>query len=137
MGGKADGLELQVLDKVLGATDFTPPATVYFALYSATPGDAGGGTELATGTSPGYARVAVTNNTTNFPNASAGAKTVGTAVAFPTNSGGAAWVAAVAWGTFDASTGGTLLLWGPMTSLACPAAQAITIPAGTTIWTED
>ena len=135
---KSNYLELQVLDAVLGAVAYTPPATVYFALYSATPGDAGGGTELTTGTSPGYARVAVTNNATNFPAASAGAKTVGVDVTFPTNSsGGAAWLAAVAWAILDASTGGNFLLWSPMVSLACPNAEAITIPAGTTIWTED
>jgi len=135
---KSDYLELKVLDKVLGATDFTPPATVYFALYSVTPSDSGGGTELVTGTSPGYARVAVTNNTTNFPNASAGAKTTGADITFPTNtSGGAAWLAAIAWAILDASTGGNLLLLGAMTSLACPNAQAIVIPSGTTIWTED
>ena len=135
---KSDYLELALLDAVLGAVAYTPPATVYFAVYSATPGDAGGGTELVTGTSPGYARVAVTNNATNFPAASAGAKTVGVDVTFPTNSGGgAAWVAAVAWAILDASTGGNPLLWSPMVSLACPNAEAIVIPAGTTIWTED
>jgi hypothetical protein len=138
MGSKGDALELSVLDSVLGATAYSPPGTVYFALYSVTPGDAGGGTELADATSPGYARVAVTNNTTNFPDAASGAKTVGVDITFPTNSsGGAAWVAAVAWGILDASTGGVLMLWGAMTSLACPNAEAIVIPADTTIWTED
>ena len=138
MGSKSDYLELKVLDAVLGQVALPAIATVYFALYSVTPGDAGGGTELVTGTSPGYARVAVTNNTTNFPNASAGAKTNGVAVTFPVNtSGGADWVAAVAWAILDASTGGNFLLWGAMTSLACPNAQAIVIAAGTTLWTEE
>lgn len=138
MGSKSDYLELKVLDAVLGQTALPAIGTVYFALFSVTPGDAGGGTELATGTSPGYARVAVTNNVTNFPNAAAGAKATGTDVTFPTNSsGGADWVAAIAWAIFDASTGGNLLLWGAMTSLACPNAQAIVIPSGSTLWTED
>ncbi len=134
---KSDYLELQVLDAVLGAVAYAAPATVYFALYSATPSDAGGGTELEATGSPGYTRVAVTNSAVNFPAAAAGAKTVGTAVTWPVNSGAAAWAAAVAWGVLDASTGGNLLLWGPMVSLACPVAQAITIPAGTTVWTEE
>lgn len=137
MGGKSDYLELLVLDKVLGATDFSAPGTVYVALYSVAPSDAGGGTELATGTSPGYARVAVANNTTNFPNASAGAKTTGADITFPTNSGGSPWVAAIAFGILDASTAGNLLLWGAVASIACPVAQAIVIRSGTTIWTED
>jgi hypothetical protein len=134
---KSNYLELLILDSILGQVALPAIATVYFALYSAAPGDAGGGTELATATSPGYARVAVTNNTTNFPNASAGAKATGVDVTFPTNSsGGAAWVAAVAWAILDASTGGNFLISAPMVSLACPNAQAIVIPAGT-IWTED
>jgi hypothetical protein len=135
---KSNYLELLVLDAVLGQTALPAIATVYVALYSVTPGDAGGGTELADATSPGYARVAVTNNTTNFPNASAGAKTTGVDITFPTNSsGGAAWVAAVAWAILDGSGGGAnFLLWGAMISLACPNAQAIVIPSGT-IWTEE
>lgn len=136
---KSDYLEAKVLDAVLGQTALPAISTVYFALYSAAPSDSGGGTELVTGTSPGYARVSKTNNTTNFPNASAGAKTVGVDITFPTNtSGGAAWVAAVAWALLDGSGGGAnLLLTGAMVSLACPNAQAIVIPAGTTIWTEE
>jgi len=132
---KSNYLELLVLDAVLGQTALPAIGNVYFALYSATPSDTGGGTEL---TGNGYARVQVTNNATNFPAASAGAKTVGTDVTFPANSsGGAAWAAAIAWAMLDASTAGNFLLWGPMTSLACPNAQSIVIPSGSTIWTED
>lgn len=134
---KGDALELALLDHVLGGPDYTRPATVYFALYSAAPGDAGGGTELTSGTAPGYTRLAVTNNATNFPAAASGAKKLGVAQSFPANSGGSAWPQTAWWVLFDASTGGTLLLWGTMTPLACPPAQQITIPADTQVWTED
>lgn len=109
---------------------FTPPATVYFALFSAAPTDTTAGTEFDGTTEPGYTRVSVTNNATNFPNASSASKSLGLNVVFPTNSGGSAWPAAVAWGIFDASTAGHLLVWGTMNSLACPAGQAITLPSG-------
>ena len=112
MSGKSDYLELKLLDHVFGATVFTTPATVYLALFSVSPGDTGGGTELV---GNGYARVAVTNNVTNWPNAAAGLKSNGAAFAFPvaiTSN----WAGAVAFGIFDASTAGNLLYWGLLTA---------------------
>lgn len=128
-GGAATYLGNAILD-LLGQ-GFTPPATVYFGLYSVLPTDTTAGTELTSGADPGYARVAVTNNAANFPNASAASKALGLDVVFPANSSGSAWAAAIGWGIWDASSGGNRLLWGTMNSLACPAAQAITIPTGT------
>jgi hypothetical protein len=133
MGSKSNYLELLVLDAVLGQVALPAISDVWFALYSVTPSDTGGGTEL---TGNGYTRVQMANNATNFPNASAGAKTVGTAVTFPTATG-SNWSAAVGWAVLDASTAGNFLLWGAMTSLVCSVGQAIVIPAGSTIWTED
>lgn len=114
MAGKSDYLEAKLLDHVLGATTYTPPATVYIALFSATPSDSGGGTELS---GNNYARAAVTNNTTNWPNATGTnptSKANGVPFNFPAAS--ADWVAAVAFGIFDASTGGNLLYWAPLTA---------------------
>ena len=112
-GSKSDYLEAKVLDHVFGATVYTPPATLYFALFTVAPTDAGGGTEVSAG---GYARAAVTNNTTNFPAASGTSPTTkhnGTVIAFGTPS--AAWGTVVAFGVFDALTGGNLLEWGTLT----------------------
>lgn len=109
-GSFSDYLELEVLDHVFGAATYTPPATIYFSLFTAAPTDAGGGTECTGGS---YARVAVTNNATNFPAASAGAKSNGTAITFPTAS--ASWGTAVAMGAHDASTAGNLLGWADLT----------------------
>lgn len=110
MAGKSDYLENKMLDHRLGRPDYTRPATVYIALFTAAPTDAGGGTEVTGGS---YARAAVTNNATNFPAASGGAKSNGTAIAFPTATGN--WGTVVAFGIFDASSGGNLMDWGDIT----------------------
>jgi len=116
MGSKSDYLEAKLLDLVLGATAFSAPATVYLALFSVTPSDSGGGTE-ATGS--GYARLAITNNTTNWPNATGTSPTTknnGTVLTMATATGD--WSSGsnmVAWGLFDASSGGNLLYWGALT----------------------
>jgi hypothetical protein len=128
-GGAATYWGNKILD-LLGP-GVTPPATVYFGLYSTLPTDTTAGTEFDGTTEPGYARVAVTNNATNFPAASSATKSLGLNVVFPTNSSGSPWAAAIGWGLWDASTGGNRLIWGTMNSLACPAGQAITIPTGT------
>lgn len=134
---KSTYLANAILDEILGATNWTPPATVYLGLYSTAPTGYGtGGTEFTSGAEPGYARLAVTNNATNFPAASGGSKSTGVGQTFATNSGGSAWANAVAFGIFDASSGGNLLGYGPMTPLACAVASAITIPSGSVIWTE-
>jgi hypothetical protein len=69
------------------------PATLYFALFTSSPNpDGTGGTEATGG---GYARKAVTNNTTNFPAPSGGQVSNGTAVTFIAASG-------ADWGTIEA-----------------------------------
>jgi hypothetical protein len=111
MAGKSDYLENKVLDHILGNTAYSAPATLYIALFTAAPTDAGGGTEAS---ASGYARVAVTNNTTNFPNAVGGTKSNGTAINFA--AAGAPWGTVVAVAVFDALTLGNMLFWAPLTS---------------------
>lgn len=112
MGSFADYLENKILDHVFGATAFTAPSTVYVGLSTTTITDAGGNITEPSGNA--YARVAVTNNTTNFPNAASGAKSNGAAITFPTSSG--------SWGTVtdfflsDASSGGNILGYGALTA---------------------
>lgn len=115
---------------MLGGTAFAAPANVHIALYSATPSDTGGGTELTTGTAPAYARVATTNNTTNWP--AGNPKSNGTAITYPQATGN--WPRVYAWGGFDAATVGNLLYWGPLASnirigYADATANTITYPA--------
>lgn len=110
-GSFSDFLELELLDHVFGAASYSAPATLYFALFTAAPSDSGGGTEVSGGS---YARVGVTNNATNFPAASAGAKSNGTAINFGTAT--ANWGTIVAAAVFDASSAGNMLAWGDLTT---------------------
>jgi hypothetical protein len=111
MSALSSYLENKINDHVLGGSDYTRPATVYFALYSSAPTESGGGTECSSGS---YARVSVTNNSTNFPASSSGVKANGTAITFPTAS--ANWGTVTAFGVFDASTGGNLLYFGNLSA---------------------
>jgi hypothetical protein len=126
-GGKTDTLELSLLNQVLGGAAYTAPVTVHMALYSASPGETGGGTELTGGA---YARQAITNNATNFP--AGNPKSNGTAITFPVAT--ANWARAYSWGLLDAASGGTLLYYGglinaEMTGYADSTANTITRPA--------
>jgi hypothetical protein len=106
MSAFSDYLENKVLDHILGAVAYTPPSTVYFALYVTSPSDSGGGVEVAGG---GYARVAVVNNVTNWPAAVAGSKRNASTITFEQAT--AAWGTISAIGILDAANGGNLLFW--------------------------
>jgi len=101
MAGFSDYLEDELLDHVFGNAAYTSPATVYAALYTAAPSDAGGGTEVTGGS---YARTAI-----SFGAASSGSVTNDTAVEFPAATAG--WGTVTHVGIFDASTSGNLLAW--------------------------
>lgn len=103
-GSKSNYLEDKMLDHVLGGPDYTRPATLYFGLFTAEPNEAGTGTEVTGGS---YARVAVTNNATNFPASSGSQKQNGTPVTFVAAT--ADWGTIVAVGVFDASSSGNML----------------------------
>jgi hypothetical protein len=109
-GGFPDYLEPKLLDHVFGGADYTRLATLYFGYSTTTVTDAGGKTEPAVGS---YARVAVTNNATNFPAASGTnpcQKTNGVAITFPVAS--AAQGTMVSWFIMDAASGGNMLFHG-------------------------
>lgn len=108
MAGKSDYMENKVLD-IIGGTAFSAPTDIYVALYTAAPTDAGGGTEVSGGS---YARKQVTNNSTNWPAASGGAKSNGTDIVFATPT--ANWGTIVAFALFDA-VAGNMLYWGLVT----------------------
>lgn len=100
-----DAYENAYLDAAFGsghAAGF--PATVYVALFTAAPNDAGGGTEAAGGS---YARVAVTNNTTNWGAASGSQKKNATTIQFPTATAG--WGTATHFAIMDAASGGSII----------------------------
>lgn len=115
----------KVLDAIHNATALTSPTTLYFGLSTTTPAEAGTGVTEPSGGA--YARVAVTCNTTNFPNATGGTNgstiSNGTAITWPTST--ATWGTVTYLVVFDALTGGNLWEYGALTS-------SYTIGSGTT-----
>jgi hypothetical protein len=101
----------KVLDAIFGASAIGTPATFYAALFTTAPTASSAGVEVTGGS---YARVSITNNSTNFPNTSAQIKSNGTAINWPVSTG--AWGTVVAWGLYDASTAGNLWAYGSITS---------------------
>jgi hypothetical protein len=93
-------LETKIIDATLRNTSYSSPATVYLALFTTDPTDAGTGTEVSGG---GYERKAITFTDAN-PTLSAAD------VVFPTAT--ADWGEITHWGIFDAETEGNLLYHG-------------------------
>ena len=132
-GSKSDYLEDAILDHVLGDTAYTAPGTVYIALFTVAPTDAGGGTEVTDGS---YARKAVTNNATQWPAASGGAKSNGEDIEFAQATGD--WGTCVAFAIFDALTAGNMLYWADLeTSKAVNSGDTAKFSAGDLDVTED
>lgn len=133
MAGKSDYLENKILDLILSATAYAIPGTLYVALFTAAPTDAGGGTEVAGGS---YARAAVTNNATNFPAAAGGQKSNGAAITFAQATAG--WGTVVAVGVYDALSGGNLLFWATLTAAkTIQNGDQFSFPIGSLVFTED
>lgn len=122
MSGFSDYTENKLGDFLLRGQAYTPPATVYVALFTAAPSDSAAGTEVTGGS---YARVAVACSMANFSGTqSAGSTTASTGtngqfsnngtITFPTPT--ADWGTVVATALMDASSGGHVVLWGTLTS---------------------
>lgn len=121
MGVLTDYLERKILDHFVGNSAYTIPGT-YVGLFTTLPvsdasiGDAGtGGTEVASGF--GYSRISVTNNATNWPDATEGGssgslKSNGTAINFGVATD--SWGTVEGWGIWDGATGNNLLAYGPL-----------------------
>lgn len=107
MSSFSDFLENELLDHAFRNSAYTPAATIYMALYTAAPTDAGGGTEVTGG---GYAR-----QTCTFGTAASGGSISNTAAVSWTASG-ANYGDVLAIGLFDASTAGNLLAWDTITT---------------------
>jgi hypothetical protein len=103
-GNLTNYLESKLIDHFLGTTTYTKPTTVYVGLFTVTPGEAGGGTEVTGGS---YARQSAA-----FGAASAGATTNSANIDFA----GMPAATTVAIGIFDAITSGNMLLYGALTT---------------------
>ena len=116
MSGLGSIYQNHVLDAVFGA-GFTKPATIYIALLSTsiTANDGTSGVEI---TGNGYARVAVTNNATNFGPAAFGRIHNNLTATFPTVTG-SAWLPTAGFALYDNITlalVGNLIAWGVITA---------------------
>lgn len=111
-------LENKILDHTLrgAAGAYTAPTTIYVGLFTASPTDTGGGTEVSGGS---YAR-----QTMAFGTAASGGAISNTAtVTFPTAT--ASWGTITHIGLYDAVSSGNLLYWGAVT-------QSKTVASGDT-----
>lgn len=106
MAAMSNYLENAVINAVLRNTSYTSPTTVYVALFTSDPTDAGTGTEC---TGSGYTRKAMT-----FGSPSNGVSTNSAAVEFDQATG--SWGTITHMGLYDASTSGNLLLHGALTT---------------------
>lgn len=120
MSSFSDYLENAVLNHVFRNTSLSSPTTVYVALYTAAPTDAGGGTEAS---GNGYARQAIT-----FGAPSGGVITSNSAASFTAVGGGFGTIVAV--GYFNALTGGNLLAWDTVAPAAIGSGDTFIIQAG-------
>ena len=112
MANASDYLEVELRKHIFRTGSFTKPTVLGVALFTVTPSDSGGGTEVTGGS---YARVNLPPLDANWTAASAtdGLTDNASAITFPTPS--ANWGTVVAFGIFDATTSGNLLVWGPIT----------------------
>lgn len=108
-GSFTNTFEAMVLDYYFG--NASSGASRYIALYTVTPGETGGGTEVTGGN---YSRVTFTNNATNWPAATPGNPTTkanGAAITFPTAN--ASWGTVNGFAIFD-NNNTTMLVFGDL-----------------------
>ncbi len=122
-----------ILNHELGAVAYTPPATWYVALFTTAPNADGAGWVEVVAAS--YARVAVTNNATNWPAATNRQKTNGLRIDWGTPT--EAWGTAVSIGLFTTATGGAPLYFGAIgTPEALIAGRPVYADPGALVVTE-
>ena len=113
MGSFSNFLENEVLDHLFGKATYTAPATLYVGLWKAALSDSSSGSTANEVSGGSYVRKAVTNNNTNWPTASGGAKANGTAITFVTAT--ASWGTVTYFAILDAASAGNILGWGQLT----------------------
>lgn len=136
MAALSDYLENKLIDHLFRGTPYSPPAGLYLALFTASPADPGGGAEVAGGS---YARVGLAPSASNWQDTAGGTAATSSGetgttknavrVDFPTATAG--WGTVVAFGVFDAASGGNLLVYGALSaSQAVVSGQAPFFAAG-------
>lgn len=114
-GSKAQYLQNAALNTVLGGPQFTLPSpNVYIALSTAAFTSTATGSSMTEVNAGGYQRVAVTNNTSNWPNASNGSKSNNAVFTF--TSATANWGTVLSFYICDASSAGNVLYGADLTT---------------------
>lgn len=106
MAAMSNYLENALINATLRNTAYTSPSTVYVALFTSDPTDAGSGTEVSGGS---YARKSAT-----FGAPSNGVSSISSAVEFDQATG--SWGTVTHFGIYDALTTGNLLYHGALTA---------------------
>jgi hypothetical protein len=116
-------LEDKVLDHVFGGNAYSAPTTLYVGLFTAAPGETGGGTEVS---GNNYSRKTVTFTVSGTAPTEA---TSAAAVEFDTASGSWGTITHVA--VFDAATSGNMLVYASLAaSKTIGSGDVFRIPAG-------
>jgi len=130
MGRLSDTYADLVLDLIFSKATNDAAATYYFGLSSTLP--ANDGTNVTEPSTGSYARVAVTNDATNFPASASRAKANGTVITFPVAT--ADWVAGADlthFVVYDAASAGNFVGWGALTlPVAVLSGTQASFPAG-------
>lgn len=112
--GLSDYFEDKIIGYIFGNRAYSLPATYYVGLWTATLSDSSTGSTAGEPSGGSYARVSVTNNSSNFDLPSAGATQNTNLIAFPMAT--ASWGTVTYVGLCDASTGGNLIAYASLTT---------------------
>lgn len=110
--GFSDYFENKVVGYLFGNVAYSLPATYYVGLWTASLSDASTGSTAGEPSGGSYARVSVTNNSSNFDAASGGATANTNLITFPMAT--ASWGTVTYVGLCDASTGGNLIAYAQL-----------------------
>lgn len=121
-GGMSDYLSNKLIDLLFRAEAYAWPATLYAALYTAPPNNAGGGTEVASGS---YARASIASSMAAWSGTQAAGSTIASsgiagrisnnaALTYPVPTG--TWGTVGHEGLLDAATLGNLMWWRALAS---------------------
>ena len=113
-------LETEILDHVFAGAAYTAPSTKYIGLFTAAPGETGGGTEVS---GSAYARQSMAFSTSGATTSNS------SAVEFPTATG--SWGTITHVGIFDAVSSGNLMVYATLTaSKAITTGDVFRVPSG-------
>ena len=113
-------LETEILDHVFAGAAYTAPSQHYLGLFTAAPGEAGGGTELS---GSAYARQEINFSTSGDTTSN------DAAVEFPTATG--SWGTVTHVGVFDAASSGNLMAYATLSaSKAIATGDVFRVPTG-------